>query len=83
MESSVLRKITQITSCCNYQSLHGMEIAAVFYFLNSGAKLHFYSLGTICEENMQVSRGAQPLWLWVSNRGEQHPCWHTIFRRKV
>ena len=19
----------------------------------------------------------------VSNRGEQHPCWHTIFRRKV
>ena len=60
-----------------------MEIAAVFYFLKSGVKLHFYSLGPICEENMQVSRGAQPLWLWVSNRGEQHPFWHTIFRRKV
>ena len=29
-----------------------------------------------------VSRGAQPLWLWVSNRGEQHPCWHTTFLRK-
>lgn len=22
-------------------------------------------------------------WLWVSNRGEQHPCWHTTFPRKV
>ena len=29
------------------------------------------------------SRGTPSLWLWVSNRGEQHPCWHTIFRRKV
>ena len=29
-----------------------------------------------------VQRGVSPL-LWVSNRGEQHPCWHTIFRRKV
>ena len=29
-----------------------------------------------------VSRGAQPLWLWVSNRGEQHPCWHTTFPGK-
>ena len=29
-----------------------------------------------------VSRGAQPLWLWVSNRGEQHPCWHTTFLGK-
>ena len=28
------------------------------------------------------TRGIQrgfPLWLWVSNRGEQHPCWHTTF----
>ena len=30
-----------------------------------------------------VSRGAQPPWLWVSNRGERHPCWHTTFSRKV
>ena len=29
-----------------------------------------------------IQRGVSP-WLWVSNRGEQHPCWHTIFRRKV
>ena len=21
-------------------------------------------------------------WLWVSNRGEQHPCWHTTFLGK-
>ena len=26
-----------------------------------------------------VSRGDVSLWLWVSNRGEQHPCWHTDF----
>ena len=24
----------------------------------------------------------KPLWLWVSNRGEQHPCWHTTFLGK-
>ena len=52
------------------------------YFLSIGVKLHFYSLGTICEENMRVSRGMQSHWLWVSNRGEQHPCWHTILLAK-
>ena len=35
----------------------GMEITAVLYFLRKGVKLHFYSLGTIFEENMRVSRG--------------------------
>ena len=29
-----------------------------------------------------TSRGAKPLWLWVSNRGEKHPCWHTILLAK-
>ena len=29
-----------------------------------------------------ASRGAKPLWLWVSNRGEKHPCWHTILLAK-
>ena len=38
-----------------------MESTAVLYFLRKGAKLHFYSLGTIFEENMQVSRGMQSL----------------------
>ena len=38
-----------------------MEITAVLYFLRKGVKLHFYSLGTIFEENMQVSRGMQSL----------------------
>ena len=38
-----------------------IEITAVLYFLRKGVKLHFYSLGTICEENMRVSRGMQPL----------------------
>ena len=28
-----------------------------------------------------IQRGA-PLWLWVSNRGEQHPCWHTTLLAK-
>lgn len=31
------------------------------YFLSIGVKLHFYSLGTTCEENMRVSRGMQSL----------------------
>lgn len=35
------------------------EVAAVLYFLSKGVKLHFYSLGTICEENMRVSRGVR------------------------
>ena len=60
----------------------GMEITAVLYFLRNGDKLHFYSLGTICEENIWgVQRGEIP-WLWVSNRGEKHPCWHTIVLAK-
>lgn len=29
-----------------------------------------------------ASRGAKPLWLWVSNRGEQHPCWHRVSKGK-
>ena len=52
------------------------------YFLRTGGKLHFYSLGTIFEENMRgIQRGEIP-WLWVSNRGEKHPCWHTILLAK-
>ena len=59
-----------------------MEITAVLYFLRKGVKLHFYSLGTIFEENIRgVQRGEIP-WLWVSNRGEKHPCWHTILLAK-
>ena len=59
-----------------------MESTAVLYFLSNGVKLHFYSLGSIFEENMRgVQRGAAP-WLWVSNRGEKHPCWHTILLAK-
>jgi hypothetical protein len=38
-----------------------MESTAVLYFLRNGVKLHFYSLGTIFEENMRVSRGMQSL----------------------
>ena len=58
------------------------EITAVLCFLRKGVKLHFYSLGTIFEENIRgVQRGAAP-WLWVSNRGEKHPCWHTILLAK-
>ena len=40
-----------------------MEITAVLYFLRKGVKLHFYSLGTIFEENMRgVQRGAGLRW---------------------
>ena len=38
-----------------------MESTAVLYFLRNGVKLHFYSLGTIFEENMRESRGMQSL----------------------
>ena len=44
-----------------------------FVFLHTDGKLHFYSLGTAVRRKLQVSRGMQSLWLWVSNRGEQHP----------
>ena len=30
----------------------------------------------------RCSEGEYPLWLWISNRGEQHPCWHTTFPEK-
>ena len=40
-----------------------MEITAVLYFLRNGVKLHFYSLGTIFEENIWgVQRGAGLRW---------------------
>ncbi len=45
---------------CNFILMQD-EVAAVLYFLSKGVKLHFYSLGTICEENMRVPRGAQLL----------------------
>ena len=44
-----------------------------FVFLRIGGKLHFYSLGTTVRRKLQVSRGMQSLWLWVSNRGEKRP----------
>ena len=41
-----------------------MESTAVLYFLRNGVKLHFYSLGTIFEENIWgVQRGIAPLAL--------------------
>ena len=40
-----------------------IEITAVLYFLRKGVKLHFYSLGTIFEENIWgVQRGAGLRW---------------------
>ena len=59
-----------------------MEITAVLYFLRKGVKLLFFSLGTIFEENMRGVQRGEISWLWVSNRGEQHPCWHTILLAK-
>ena len=50
-----------------------MRRCFLLYFLCTGGKLHFYSLGTVVLRKLQVSRGMQSLWLWVSNRGEQHP----------
>ena len=47
-----------------------MEAAAVLYFLRNGNKLHFYSLGTIFEENIWGVQRDEIPWLWVSNRGE-------------
>ena len=50
-----------------------MESTAVLYFLRNGVKLHFYSLGTIFEENMRGVQRDEIPWLWVSNRGESIP----------
>lgn len=58
-----------------------MEVATVLYFLRKGIKLHFYSLDTIFEENTWGVQRGEILWLWVFNRGEKHPCWHTTFAR--
>ena len=44
-----------------FSSMRRMEVAAVLYFLRKGVKLLFFSLGTIFEENMRVSRGMQSL----------------------
>ena len=46
-------KPLQFSSSCR------MEVATVLYFLRKGVKLHFYSLGTIFEENIRVSRGVR------------------------
>ena len=60
-----------------------MEITAVLYFLRKGVKLHFYSLGTIFEENIWgVQRGAGLRWIpqnakhfeaLTEPEGETHP----------
>ena len=34
-----------------------------------------------CMDRRRVQRGKSP-WLWVSNRGEQHPCWHRVSKGK-
>lgn len=39
------------------------------HFLSRYSKLHFYSLGTHCEENMGYSEGRNSLCRRVSNRG--------------
>ena len=59
------------------------EITAVLCFLRKGVKLHFYSLGTIFEENMRgVQRGAGLRWrsqnakrfeALIEPTGETHP----------
>lgn len=66
---------------CNFYPRR-MEVAMVLYFLRNGVKLHFYSLGTIFEENMRVSRGMQSLGSGFPIGARKHPCWHTIFLGK-
>ena len=42
----------------------------------------FLQFGYHCVKKIAgVQRGISP-WLWVSNRGEKHPCWHTILFAK-
>ena len=54
----------------------------LLYFLHTGGKLHFYSLGTAVRRKLQVSRGMQSLWLRVSNRGERLPVGTRFCRAK-
>ena len=62
-----------------------MKSVGFLFFLRSTKlrdKVAFLQFGTICEENKWgVQRGKSPR-LWISNRGEQHPCWHTILLAK-
>ena len=44
-----------------FDTAYDRSISFLLYFLRKGVKLHFYSLGTIFEENMRVSRGMQSL----------------------
>ena len=44
-----------------------------FVFSSHRGQTAFYSLGTAVRRKLQVSRGMQFLWLWVSNRGEKRP----------
>ena len=46
---------------CNFRPRKDGDYSGFCIFLRNGVKLHFYSLGTIFEENMRVSRGMQSL----------------------
>lgn len=59
-----------------------MEITAVLHFLRRHDKLPFAVCICACEENVGLQR-EYSLCRGVSNRGAQHPCWHTILLRKV
>ena len=59
-----------------------MEVAVVLYFLRNGVKLHFLQFGYhLRGKYAGVQRDTIP-WLWVPNRGEKYPCWHTILLAK-
>ena len=52
-----------------------MEAAAFLYFLRKGVKVHFYSLVTICEENVRgVQRGETPC-PWAIQWGRAASLW--------
>lgn len=59
-----------------------MEITAVLHFLSRHDKLPFAVCICTREENKGLQREYSFLH-WVSNRGAQHPCWHTILLCKV
>ena len=72
----VFKKIPQVS--CPYR----MKSVGLFIF----GDCDIYKLGQACiytGYEKRVAKGEYSLWLWVSNRGEQHPCQHTIFRRRV
>ena len=70
-----------LRSCAKRKSVPHTSAGFLLHFLTRHIKLHFAVCICTCEENEGFQR-EYSLWRWVSNRGAQHSCWHTILLAK-